>query len=521
MMYEQTSSTVAESGVCVRIAAYCRVSTDKTDQINSLENQKKYFYEYIKGNTQWRLAEIYVDEGVTGTSTRKRREFNRMIEDALQNKFDIIITKEISRFARNTLDSIFYTRRLKAAGVGVIFMNDGINTLDADSELRLTIMSSIAQEESRKTSDRVKWGQKRRMEQGVVFGRSMLGYDVRNGELFINADGAETVRSIFRKLVCEGKGTHVIARELREAGTATASGLKEWSSTAILRILRNEKYCGDLVQKKTHTPSYLDHMRVRNGDTLSYVVIKDHHEAIISREMFEAASAELAKRAKAASASRRYSAKSGFSGKIRCGVCGKGFVPLTKKRSDGTVYRAWRCAENAKNGGVHTDAAGNIVGCGNTSVNEEALQAVLMQIIGATGVCAEDRLKKCLREAIKVEPDAKNDAKHIADKLEAVKIKRRRLTELYAEGEISIDEFRELKLKYEKQAAALRESLSVALESSADDVEAKLFSEVHELLSGRLWADDFYRSVLDRITVHRSCIEILLCGTKTSITALY
>ena len=183
-----------------KVAVYCRVSTDKEDQINSLENQKKYFTEYIEKNPSYKLTKIYVDEGVTGTSTKKRHSFCEMMKDAQNHTFDLILTKEISRFARNTLDSILYTRKLKALGIGVIFMNDNINTLDADAELRLTIMSSIAQEESRKTSDRVKWGQKRRMEQGVVFGRDMLGYDVRNGMLYINEEGAKTVRLFFTSL---------------------------------------------------------------------------------------------------------------------------------------------------------------------------------------------------------------------------------------------------------------------------------------------------------------------------------
>ena len=167
-----------------RVAAYCRVSTDKDDQVNSLESQKKYFREYIERNPFWELAPRSTwMRASPAPAQRKRHAFNRMMTDAQGHAFDLIITKEISRFARNTLDSIFYTRKLKELGIGVIFMNDNINTLDADAELRLTIMSSIAQEESRKTSDRVKWGQKRRMEQGVVFGRDMLGYDVRDGKL--------------------------------------------------------------------------------------------------------------------------------------------------------------------------------------------------------------------------------------------------------------------------------------------------------------------------------------------------
>ena len=170
----------------LNVAAYCRVSTDKSDQKNSFEGQKSYFESYIKSHRDWKLINIYADEGITGTSTKKRKEFNTMISDAKSGKINMIITKEVSRFARNTVDTLQYTRELKAAGVSVFFINDNINTMDNDGELRLTIMASIAQEESRKTSERVKWGQKRRMEQGVVFGRNILGYHLKNGVLTVN-----------------------------------------------------------------------------------------------------------------------------------------------------------------------------------------------------------------------------------------------------------------------------------------------------------------------------------------------
>ena len=246
-----------------RVAAYCRVSTDHEDQANSFESQQRYFRQYIQYHPDWELFGVFADEGLSGTTTKRRKEFHRMIACAKNGEIDLIITKEISRFARNTLDSISFTRELKRHGVGVIFMNDNINTLDGDAELRLAIMASIAQEESRKTSERVKWGQKRQMEQGVVFGRSMLGYDVKDGKMTMNQEGAEVVRLIFRKFVNEGKGAHTICRELREAGI-TPMQAKEWSSTVILRLLRNEKYCGDLVQKKTYTPDYLSHEKKYN-----------------------------------------------------------------------------------------------------------------------------------------------------------------------------------------------------------------------------------------------------------------
>ena len=191
--YERLNEEHRYHQVKKRVAAYCRVSTDHEDQANSFESQQRYFRQYIQYHPDWELYDIFADEGLSGTTTKKRREFNRMIACAENGEIDLIITKEISRFARNTLDSISYTRELKRHGVGVIFMSDNINTLDGDAELRLAIMSSIAQEESRKTSERVKWGQKRRMEQGIVFGRSMLGYDVKDGKMTINEDGAEVV----------------------------------------------------------------------------------------------------------------------------------------------------------------------------------------------------------------------------------------------------------------------------------------------------------------------------------------
>ncbi len=277
-------------------AAYCRVSTDSFDQINSFESQKRFFKEYIEKNPDWSLTEIYADKGLTGTSTKKRKAFNQMIADARAGRFSLILTKEVSRFARNTVDTLQYTRELKRLGIGVYFMNDNINTLDPDAELRLTIMASIAQEESRKTSERVKWGQRRRMERGVVFGRDMLGYDVRNGKLFVNPRGAEVVRLIFDKFVNEGKSTYKIARELSEAGYKTVMGNDVWSNTVVLKILRNEKYCGDLVQKKTFTPDYLTHEKKYNHGEEEMVILRDHHEPIVSRDMWESAQERLRSR---------------------------------------------------------------------------------------------------------------------------------------------------------------------------------------------------------------------------------
>ena len=357
-----------------QVAAYCRVSTDHEDQANSFESQQRYFRQYIQHHPDWELYDIFADEGLSGTTTKKRKEFNRMIACAKNGEIDLILTKEISRFARNTLDSISYTRELKRRGVGVIFMNDNINTLDGDAELRLAILSSIAQEESRKTSERVKWGQKRQMEQGVVFGRSMLGYDVKDGKMTINEEGAKIVRLIFRKFVEEGKGTHVICRELREAGITPMRG-KKWCNTVILRLLRNEKYCGDLVQKKTFTPDYLTHEKKYNKGQEEFVILRNHHEPIVSRELFAEANRILDERSASQTGKAKRTNRYLFSGKIQCGCCGASYVARYKTRQNGSSYKSWLCYEANKNGPPRIDRSGNSIGCSGPSIrNEDAIR---------------------------------------------------------------------------------------------------------------------------------------------------
>lgn len=339
----------------VRVAAYARVSTDKDDQANSFESQVKYFKEFIEKQENWQLVKIYSDEGISGTSTKNRVGFNSMIDDVMSGKIDFVITKEVSRFARNTVDTLQITRTLREMGVGVYFMLDSINTFDKDGELRLTLMASLAQEESRKTSERVKWGQKRQMEKGVVFGRSLLGYRVEKGKLYLVEDEAEIVRKIFHKYLVEGKGTHIIARELKEEGVkpydpdGRAKYKNDWSNTQILRVLRNEKYVGDLVQKKTWTQNFLDHKKRYNRDNEEMVRIENHHPeiAIISREMWDATQAELQRRTTTAEQKSKHSNRYWASGKIYCGVCGERFVNKIKKTSVGTS-RAWNCLNHVK-----------------------------------------------------------------------------------------------------------------------------------------------------------------------------
>ncbi len=500
-----------------RVAAYCRVSTDNEDQASSFESQRKFFRRYIEQNPGWQLFAIFADEGISGTNTKRRKEFNRMIACAKNGDFDLIITKEISRFARNTLDSIFYTRDLKRHGVGVIFLNDNINTLDGDAELRLAIMSSIAQEESRKTSERVKWGQKRQMEQGVVFGRSMLGYDVKDGRMTINEEGAKIVRLIFHKFADEGKGTHVIARELKEEGILPMRA-KEWQNTVILRILRNEKYCGDLVQKKTYTPDFLSHEKKTNRGQEEFVIIRNHHEPIISRALFERANRILDTRSHSQEGRAKHSSRYLFSGKIKCGRCGSSYVARYKTRKDGSLYRAWRCYEAAKHGRQHTDMAGHPAGCCGESIrNEDAVYLMYL-------VCRELKLnRRKVLDPLTMAIDAVMQADFtetnpsvLAEKIDKIERKRTVLIELYTSGDIDKSEFTTLRANYDEEITKLKTMAKNPHEQQSmiqkqQEWMAEIKKVILELLNGVPYEDDCYAQILDKMVVHdKNHVEVYL-----------
>ena len=515
--YEHLNKKEKIINVKNRVAAYCRVSTDSDDQANSFESQQRYFRQYIERNPDWKLYEVFADEGISGTNTKKRKEFNRMIACAKKGDFDLIITKEISRFARNTLDSIYYTRDLKKHGVGVIFMNDNINTLDGDAELRLAIMSSIAQEESRKTSERVKWGQKRQMEQGVVFGRSMLGYDVKGGKMTINEEGARVVRLIFHKFVNEGKGTHIIARELREEGI-NPMRVKKWSNTVILRVIRNEKYCGDLVQKKTYTPDFLSHEKKYNRGQEEFVIIKDHHKPIISRELFDEANRILDAKSLSQKGKAKHSNRYPFSGKIKCGCCGSSYVARYKTRKDGSRYKAWRCYEAAKHGSLHIDRAGNQVGCtGVTIRNEDAIH--LMYLITKSLKYDKQRITNSLisliRSNIAVDTIG-TDMDKLKTQIRSIEDKRTRLIDIYMSEDITKEEFTAARTKCDAEIAGLQSVIDSidkqqSIRKQQQELVQKISEAIHEIVDGVEYEDEFYKQILDKmIVIDKNNIDVYL-----------
>lgn len=511
----------------MKVAAYCRVSTDKDDQANSFESQRRYFREYIERQPDWELYEIYADEGITGTSTKKRNAFNRMILDAQMGRFSLILTKEVSRFSRNILDTISYTRELKAIGVGVLFMNDGISTLVPDAELRLSIMGSIAQEESRKTSVRVKWGQTRQMERGVVFGRSMLGYDVKDGKMAVNTVGAEIVRLIFHKYVHERKGTTVIARELREAGYKTLTGSPNWRNTVILKILRNEKYCGDLKQKKTITPDYLTHQKKYNRGEEEFVFLKDHHEPIIDRELWEEAQREIARRDIDGKCATGHGNRYPLSGKVKCSECGQSFVSRSRRRKDGSKYKAWRCGTTTAEGKRHTDPAGNEIGCDiSYQLRDEVGLEMVRQSVGMLKLDTDTVIRDITRivmEAIQTsQVSSQINAEHLKKELEQIEAKKKGALDAFFAKSISKDDMKLMNAEYDRRmtvltdkiaAAEKRESLSYDTTTLEKDIRAKVLG----IVSGETAPGNFYGNLLDHITAYpdrRMEVHLKLLPTK-------
>ena len=325
-----------------RVAAYARVSTDSDEQLSSYEAQVDFYTRYIQNNPEWEFVSVYTDEGVTGTNTKKREGFNRMIEDALAGKIDLILTKSISRFARNTVDTLTTIRRLKEKGIEVYFEKENIYTLDAKGEVMITIMSSLAQEESRSISENVTWGKRRSMEEGkICLGyKHFLGYEKgEDGLPKIVEEQAEVVRRIYSSFL-EGCTVRAIADQLTEEGIPTPAGKSKWRVSTIMSILQNEKYKGDALLQKTYTADFLSKTVKKNKGEIPQVYIENSHPAIISPDTFNLVQKEIEQRRP----NRRQLYKSSpFASKIICGDCG-GFYGR-KVWHSGTKYRShiWRC----------------------------------------------------------------------------------------------------------------------------------------------------------------------------------
>ena len=351
---------IVDEGKKLRVAAYCRVSTDDEEQLTSYTKQKQYYTEHINNNPKWELVDIYADEGISGTSTKHRCEFNRMMRDAEAGKIDLILTKSISRFARNTVDTLSWIQRLRNLPnpVQVRFEKEGFESFDFGSEMILTIMSAFAQAESRSISDNVKWSIQKNFQRGkpTINLNRMLGYDMgENGEWLINEQQAAVVREIYSMYLC-GVAAHRIATLLNEKGVCTING-KKWTTRAILIILRNEKYVGDLIMQKHITIDMLSHKVVKNKDIAQKYYIKDHHAPIIRREMWEQVQDLLNKNSINAPQTKKRD-RFALLSNLYCGTCGKPYrrdhytSKVLSMCTDDTVCKfghpIWKCEVNCK-----------------------------------------------------------------------------------------------------------------------------------------------------------------------------
>ncbi len=326
-----------------RVAAYARVSTDSEEQLTSYEAQVDYYTNYIKGRSDWEFVSVFTDSGISATNTRHREGFKKMIAEALAGHIDLIITKSVSRFARNTVDSLSTIRQLKDKGVECYFEKENIWTFDGKGELLLTIMSSLAQEESRSISENVKWGHRKRFADGKVsFAYSrVLGLDKgENGQIVVNKEEAETVKLIFR-LFLEGMTPYSIARELTKRGIKSPGGKDEWNKQTVRNMLSNEKYKGDALLQKGFTVDYLQKKTKKNEGEVPQYYVEGNHEAIISPKVFDMVQAELEKRKHGKGT--RYSGVSIFSNKIKCGDCGNWYGSKVWHSTDKYRKVIYRC----------------------------------------------------------------------------------------------------------------------------------------------------------------------------------
>ncbi|MSS84762.1 recombinase family protein [Actinomycetaceae bacterium WB03_NA08] len=371
-----------------KVAGYARVSTDHDDQVTSYEAQVDYYTRYITDHAGWQLAGIYTDEGITGTSTKHRTGFQSMVADALAGKIDLIITKSVSRFARNTVDSLTTVRQLKDAGVEVYFEKENIWTFDAKGELLITIMSSLAQEEARSISENVTWGHRKRFADGKVtvpFSR-FLGYDRgEDGNLVINEPQAKLVRHIYA-LYLDGGSLTGIARRLQTEGHKTASGNPNWSAGQVRSILTNEKYKGDALLQKSYTADFLTKRQIANQGEVPQYYVTGNHEAIINPAVWDFVQAELAAIKKGRrSASRQRT----FSGKIRCGECGSWYGSKTWHAGSKYEKRVWRCNHKYDGGSICTTPH-----LSDQQIQEAFIEAV-RQLLAERGA-ADDLLEDAL-----------------------------------------------------------------------------------------------------------------------------
>jgi len=437
-----TRKVIERNSGKLKVAAYCRVSTDSDEQMSSYKSQKEYYESLIKKHDDWIFAGIYADAAITGTSTDKREEFQRMIADCLAGRIDLVICKSISRFARNTVDTLQHVRMLKDNNVEVFFEEENIRTLSMDGELLLTVLSSVAQQEVQNISDHVKSGLSHKMAAGELVGFSgCLGYDYDpvTKSISVNQDEAEVVRYIFARYL-EGVGAQTISHELEQKGKKTKRGKSVWPDTTIIGILKNEKYVGDLLSGKTMTVDPISKRRLKNYGEVNKYLIRNHHEAIVSREEFDEVQKILEKRNHprvndTTGVRTNYSRKYTFSSRLECGYC---HHVLTRRNwHSGTSHQKtiWQCQVAVKKGQKYCQKSKGI----EEKLIEQAFMGLYSSLVSNDSNAYEKLMKR-------IETTLSNDGevKHLEDvddRIAELKRKDSTLIDLLVDKKITDEEY--------------------------------------------------------------------------------
>ena len=488
----------------LRVCFYARVSTDKDEQLHSLSNQISFFNDYISKVPNWKFIGSYIDEGISGTQVKKREEFLRMIEDAKRHKFDLILTKEISRFSRSTLDSIMYTQELLANGVGVYFLNDNINTILPDSELRLTMMSSIAQDEVRRLSERVSFGMKRSIDNGVVLGCSNIyGYVKDKGKLVIDDEQAKMIKIIFDRYANTTDGLSKISRYLFSLGYKSRNG-KRIDTTILTRIIENPKYKGYYCGHKSKVLDYRTKQKKRLNES-DWIIYKDYNNVppIVSEELWERANTKLRERQDSftnrAVNKKVFQNRYTYSGKIYCSCHN-----LTYHRSSAGKRKnnpVWECQVYRKE---------SLKGCSNPRVFEFELDEVFKDMFNKLFKRKNTIFDEILSECKNYLETNNNEIeiKNLESKALVLNNKKDKLLELVMEEYLSKED-------YKRQVDLINEDLMIyqnkmdELKNNKEDKNyienkiEKLRNALEKCLEDDKCYSDVFNELIDKIIVHK------------------
>ena len=490
----------------MRVTFYARVSSEKDEQLNSLDNQIMYYTNLIKENKNWDYVPGYIDEGLSGISTKKRENFHKMITDAKSGKFDFVITKEISRFARNTLDSIQFTRELLNHGVGVFFQNDNINTLDEDSELRLTIMSGIAQDELRKLSSRIKFGHQQAIKNNVVLGNSRIfGYDKKDKKLVINEEEAKMVRELFELYATNEYSMKQLENLFYEKGYRNRNGNKIAHST-MSNTISNPKYKGYYVGNKVKVVD----MFTKKQQFLppeEWVMFKDETgeivPAIVSEELWEQANAVLERRSLDVKARQNLCNHGNLlTGKLFCSHCGCSYYRRESKDKKGNRNSKWVCS-NKINSGADS--------CPSFAIYEEEIKPILLDTFNETSHIAEDLIEEYIEMYKTIDEDNEN-VKRIAELTKLIDIENKKKAKLLTynvNGDISDKEYLQMNNECKKNIREFETEL-MEIESKQNSTEEfrkhietirSVLKKAHEDAAEGLITKDFVQKYIDKIFV--------------------